>query len=108
MCHFITNITAVGVDGVYGPISPAINLRMSLCSFSVNTIDKDTTIMYFHSTFQVSWMLWKTKFQINTCSTISNSTNFTKNLDKIIMIDPQGPFPGTITETQYASGNGWK
>ena len=36
---------------------------------------------------------------------MSSDKNFTKNLDKIVSYDPRETFPGTISETQYASGN---
>ena len=91
------------------PKSPEINLQMSQCNFSLKTSDKHTKIIYFHHTLHVSWKLWKTKFQINSYHVMSNNRNFTKNLDKIIRLDDtQVTFPGTISETQFASGNGWK
>ena len=106
MCDVTTNITAVTVVAPEEPKSRVINLRMSRCTFAVKTSDKHTRVFYFHNTFQVSWKLWKTEFQINSYHTMSNNTNFTKNVDKIIWIDPQQTFHGTISETQYASGNG--
>ena len=104
----MTNITAVTLDLPDEPKSPEIHLRMSQSSFSVNTSDRHTKIIYFSdNTFQVSWMLWKTEFQLNSYLTMSSDKNFTKNLDRIITKDQQ-MFPGTISETQYASGNDWK
>ena len=97
----MTNMTAVAVDG---PKSPEINLRISQSSFSLNTSDKHTKVIYFHNTLQDSLMLWKTEFQINSYHMMSNDTNFTKYLNKVIQFDPQRMFPGTISETQYASG----
>ena len=104
----MTNITAVAVAAAGEPKAPEINLRMSQCSFSLKTSDKQTKIIYFYNTLQVSWIMWKTEFQINSYHTKSSDKNFTKNLDKIIQIDPEGTFPGIILETQYASGNDWK
>ena len=46
-----------------------------------------------------------TKFQSNSYYTMSNNTNFTKNLDRIVSFHGGETFPGTISETQYASGN---
>ena len=54
---------------------------------------------------QVFWMLWKTEFQLNSYHTKSSDKNFTKNINKIITMNPQTPFKGTISEAQYASGN---
>ena len=104
----MTNITAITVVSFVGPKSPKINLQMSQNTFSLNTSDKDTKMIHFHDILHVSWMLWKTEFQINSYHTVSNNTNFTKYLDKIIQIDPQQTFLGTISETQYASGNDLK
>ena len=36
---------------------------------------------------------------------MSSDKNFTKNLDKIMSYDSGQTFHGTISETQYASGN---
>ena len=85
-----------------------MNSRMSQSSFLLKTNDTSKKIIGFQEQLQVSWMLWKTTFQINSYHIMSNNTNFTKNLDKIIWIQPQRTFQGTISETQYASGNGWK
>ena len=104
-CHFMTNFTAVAVAN---SILPEINLRMSQSSFAVNTSDKNTKIIYFATTPKVSWMLLETKFQLNSYSTMSSDKNFAKNLDKIVTIHPNQTFPGTISETQYASGNDCK
>ena len=98
-CHFVTNMT---VDGLK---SAEINLRMSQSSFAVNTSDKDIKIIYFLDTLQVSWMLWKTEFQLNSHYVKSSDDNFTNYLDKIITINSRKTFLGTIWETQYASGN---
>ena len=109
MCHFITNITAIGFYHIIeGSKPPEINLRMSQSSFSLKNSNKDADIIYFLNELQVSWKLWKTEFQLNYYHTMSNNTKFKKNLDRIITIDPQGPFPGTVSETQYASGKDWK
>ena len=107
MCNFITNITAVTVHKDYSPKSREINLRISQSSFSLNTSDQQTKIIYFHGTPQGSWMLWKTEFQINSYHTMSSNKNFTKNLDKIVSHDIGHTFNVTISETQYASGNGF-
>ena len=107
MCNFTTNITAVTVSRGSTPKSPEINLRISHNTFSLNTSDQHTKVICFHGSPQVSWMLWKTKFQINSYQTMSSNKNFIKNLDKIVSYDPGQTFYGTISETQYASGNGF-
>ena len=61
--------------------------------------------MYFHGTIHVSWILWKTEFQINSYHTISSDKNFTKNTDKIVASDQEEVFQGTISEIQFASGD---
>ena len=104
-CHFSTNITAVLFYGNEGPKPTEMNLRISQSSFSLKSRDKNAKIFYLQNTLQVSWMLWKTEFQLNSYHTKSSDKNFTKNLDRIITIDNQQTFPGTISETQYASGN---
>ena len=105
ICNFTTNTTAVKISRDKGPKSPEINFRIAQSSFSLNTSDQDMKIIYFNGEPQGSWMLWKTTFQINSYHTISSNKNFTKNLDKIVSYDPQETFHGTISETQYASGN---
>ena len=105
MCNFTTNTTAVAIDSGRPLKSPKINFKIAQSSFSLNTSDQDTKIIYFKARPQVSWMLWKTKFQINSFRTMSNNKNFTKNLDKIVSYDIGETFQGTISETQYASGN---
>ena len=105
MCHFMTNITAVTITSHHGPKSPEFNLRMAQSSFSLNTSDKNTKIIHFGGTPHGSWMLWKTEFQINSYHTMSNDTNFADNIDRIVSFEYQEAFHGTISETQYASGN---
>ena len=105
MCIFITNITAVTVPSGHTPKSPEINFRIAQSSFSLNTSDQKTKVIYFQGIPRGLWMLWKTKFQINSFHTISSNKNFTKNLDKIVSYDLYQTFHGTISETQYASGN---
>ena len=104
MCRFITNIRPVHFYDNAGRKSSEFNLRMSQSSFTL-TSDKNIKIIFFQNTMQVSWKLWKTTFVLNSYGTMSSNKNFTKNLDRIITISPQGPFPGTVSETQYASGN---
>ena len=108
MCYLTTNITAVYFHGNAGPKPTEVNLRMSQSNFTLKTTDKNTKIIYFENELQLSWMIWKTEFQINSYHTISSDKNFTNNIDKIITIYPQGPFTGTITVTRYASGNDLK
>ena len=106
-CNFVTNTTTVTVDIVDTPKSPEINLRIAQSSFSLNTSDQQTKVIYFQGRRQGSWMLWKTKFQINSYHTMSSDKNFIKHLDKIVSYDRREKFHGTISETQYASGNGF-
>ena len=105
MCNFTTNTTAVTIARTEAPKSPKINLRMAQSSFSLNTSDQHMKIIYFSGSPQGSWKLWKTKFQINSYHTVSSDINFTKNLDKIVAYDYGETFYGTISESQYASGN---
>ena len=104
MCNFITNTTAVTTVREYSQKSPGINFRIARSSFSLNTSDQHTKVIYFDGSPQGSWMLWKTKFQINSYHTISSNKNFTKNLDKIVSYKQGVVFNVTISETQYASG----
>ena len=106
MCSFVDNTSAVSIAREYTPKSPEINFRIAQSSFSLNTSDQETKIIYFKGKPKGSWMLWKTKFQINSYHTISSNENFTKNLDKIVSFEAGETFHGTISETQYASGNG--
>ena len=78
---------------------------MSESTFSLNTSDKRTKIIYFEEKAQVSWMLWKTKFQINSYQTISSYKNFTKDINKIVSFESREQYHGAISEIQYASGN---
>ena len=105
ICHFITNNTVARFYGTEVSQLAQTNIRMSQSSFSLKTRAKNKKAIAFEYQLQVSWMLWETKFKINSYSTISSNKNFTKYLDKIIVIDRQRMFPGTISETQYASGN---
>ena len=82
-----------------------INFRIAQSSFSLNTSKQQTKIFFFEHIQQILWMLWKTKFQINSYHTVSSDKNFTKNLDKIVSYDQGETFHGAILETQYASGN---
>ena len=105
MCNFTTNTTAVTTVREYSQKSPGINFRIAQSSFSVNTSDQHTKVIYFDGSPQGSWMLWETKFQINSYHTISSNKNFTKNLEKIVSYKQGIVFNVTISETQYASGN---
>ena len=105
MCNFTTNTTAVTITRNYPSKCPEINLRMAQSSFSLNTSDQQTKVIHFSGSPKGSWMLWKTKFQINSYHTMSSNKNFIKNLDKIVSYDPSKTFHLTISETQYASGN---
>ena len=105
MCNFTSNTTAVTIARTEAPKSPKINLRMAKSSFSLNTSDQHTEIIYFYGSPQGSWKLWKSKFQLNSYHAISSDKNFTKNLDKIVSYDHGVTFHVTISETQYASGN---
>ena len=105
MCNFITNTTAVTMSRGSIPKSPEINFRIAHSSFSLNTSDQHMKVIYYKGPPLISWMLWKTKFQINSYHTMSSNKNFTKNLDKIVSYDYGETFHGTISETQYASGN---
>ena len=83
-----------------------INIRMLKSSFSLKTSDQHTKVIHFQGgTALVSWMLWKSKFQVNSYHTMSSDKNFTNNINRIVSLDPGETFDGTITETQYASGN---
>ena len=108
MCNFVTNTTAVTLARGSTPKSPEINFRMGKSSFSVTTSDKQTKVIYFKGRAKIIWKLWKTKFQINSYHTISSNKNFTKYLDKIVSYDATQTFYGTVSETQYASGNSFK
>ena len=107
-CHFITNITALRFYSSEEAKPNDINLRMAQSYFTLKTSDKNTKIIYFEKELQVPWKLWKTEFQINTYHTMSSDKNFAKNINKIIMVDQQQMFQGTISETEYASGNYWE
>ena len=104
MCNFTTNTTAVTIVRNYAK-SPEITFRVAQSSFSLNTSDQHLKVIHFGGEPQGSWMLWKTKFQINSYCMMSSNKNFTKNLDKIVSYDTQETFHGIILETQYASGN---
>ena len=104
MCNFTTNTKAVTIVGLE-PKYPEINFRIALSSFSVNTSDQQTKVISFRGEPQGLWMLWKTKFQLNSYHTMSSDKNFKKNLDKIVSYDSSKTFHVTISETQYASGN---
>ena len=105
MCNFTTNTTAVTVSRGSTPKSPEINFRIAQSSFSLNTSEQQTKVIHFEGKAHISWMLWITKFQINSYHAISSDKNFTKNLDKIVSYGDTQTFYGTISETQYASGN---
>ena len=106
MCNFTTNTTAVTLARIKAPKSPEIIFRIAHSSFSLNTSDQHTKVIYFKGKPQGSWMLWKTKFQLNSYHAMSSDKNFTKNLDKIVSRDYGYTLHHVqISETQYASGN---
>ena len=105
MCNFTTNTTAVTMSRNYEYKSPEINFRIAQSSFSLNTSDQQTKVFFFRGPPQGSWMLWKTKFQLNSYHAMSSNKNFTKNLDKIVSHEYGRTFNVQISETQYASGN---
>ena len=104
MCNFTTNTTAVTTARSFAPKSPEINFRIAQSSFSLNTSDQQTKVIRFIGRPPGSWLLWKTKFQLNSYHTISSDKNFIKNLDKFVSYDMGQTFHGTISETPYASG----
>ena len=104
-CHIITNITPVTISNIYGSQSIEINLRMSESYFSLNSTGQDTPVINIKGKAYISWLLWKTEFQINSYHIISSDKNFEKNIDKIVDFDFGQTFYGTILENQYASGN---
>ena len=106
-CSFRTNMTAVTVVNIIGSRLKfsEFNLRVAHSSFSLYSSDPQTKVIRFKGEPQLTWMLWKAKFQINSYNTISGDKNFTKNLHKIVSYDPGETLFGTISETQYASGN---
>ena len=81
-----------------------INFRISHSSFLTDTSDKDIKVINIGGEPQVSWMLWKTDFQINSYHMKSSDKNFPHNLNKIVSYGPRKTLPGTISENQYASG----
>ena len=105
MCNFTTNTTAVTIARTYAAKSPEINFRIAQSSFSLNTSDQQTKVIYFSGLPKGSWMLWKSKFQLNSYHTMSSNKNFIKNLDKIVSHESGYTFHVQISETQYASGN---
>ena len=105
MCRFLTNIRVVRLIGNEGPKPTEVSLRMSQSSFSVKAKDKNWKIIYFQYQPNVSWKLWKAAFQVNSYRTMSNDRNFKENLYKVASYDKEETYHGTISETQYASGN---
>ena len=78
---------------------------MSRSSFTLKSIDQSAKIIHFQGKAEVSWMLWETEFQINSYHTMSSDKHFTQNINRIVSYEPRETFHGTISETQYASGN---
>ena len=107
-CHFSTNITAITIMSEYSTKPIQINLRMSESSFSLTTHDIYTRVIYRQGRADIYWMLWKTQFQINSFHTMSSDRNFTQNINRIVSYGSGHSFYGTISETQYASGKGYK
>ena len=103
-CRFVSVDTAVPIMISYESSLNEITLRMADGYFSLNTSDKNIKIIHFQGKEQVSWMLWKTEFQINSYHTISSYKNFTNDTDRIVSFEPGETYHGTISETQYASG----
>ena len=90
---------------IHEPDFHDVHLRMSQSSFTLTTSDQSTKIIHFQIHLPVSWMLWKTEFQINSYHTTSSDENFTKQLNRIMSYDAAHSYHGTVAETQYASGN---
>ena len=105
MCNFTTNTTAVTIVRNEAPKPLEINFGIAQSSFSLNTSDQQTRVIYFRGPPQGSWMLWKTKFQLNSYHAMSSDKNFIKNLDRIVSHDMGETLHVQISETQYASGN---
>ena len=80
-------------------------MRMSESYFSLKSIDERTKIIHLQGREEISWVLWETEFQVNSYHTISSYENFTNNINEIVSYEPLHTFYGTISETQYASGN---
>ena len=99
-CRFDTQFTAVTIVTSYEHDFHDIHLRMSQSSFTLHTSDQSVKVIDFQNDLSVSWKLWKTEFQINSYHTMSSDKNFTKQINRIVSYDN----PGTIAETQYASG----
>ena len=104
-CRFVTCFTVVTIVTFYEHKFNEINLRMSKSYFSLKTIDQHTKIIHLQGKAQISWMLWKTEFQINCYQTISSDKYFAQNISRIVSYEPRETFHGTISETQYASGD---
>ena len=100
------HITAVTIESSYQTIHNEIKMRMSDSYFSLKSIDLRTKIIHLLGKPEVSWMLWETEFQINSFHAMSSDKNFTDNINRIVSYEPLHTFSGTISETQYASGNG--
>ena len=99
-CNFVTNITAVQILAAQNPSQ--CTLRMTHCSFILNTSDSATKIIYTYGKITLAWVLWKTSFHINNYHMLSSDRNFTNSIKTI----PGGAeFKGSISETPYASGN---
>ena len=62
-------------------------MRMSESYFSLKSIDERIKIIHLQGKAHISWMLWKTEFQINSYHTMSSNKDFTNNTDKIVSYD---------------------
>ena len=100
-CNITTNITAVNI--ISGHKHQPINFRVAESNLSINT--KDIKLINIRGEPIVSWMLWESEFQINSYHTKSSDRNFTQNINRIVSYTSGETFHGTISETQYASGN---
>ena len=99
-CDFVTNITAVQIHAEQNPLQ--YTLRMTHCSFTFNTSDSATKIIYAYEKITLALILWKTSFHINNYHMLSSDRNFTNNIKTYF---GGTGFIGSISETPYASGN---
>ena len=110
-CNFITNITAI-LFCIFSSHSDFYEstFRMSDSYFSLSTTRIYGPIISIENNppLNVTLMLWKTWFQINAFKIESNDTDFEENIDTIVSYTKGTTFPGTVSETPYASGEAFK